>query len=136
MTTSQILRTSGFVQFKTDCCLFGKYERVSKNAARLNPHWIVSETGNRLVCVIMLHVEDMIFTGTADSRNAFLSRISTLAHSPVQYLPLESDLAFCSVEIHLNKDRSIELSQRTFYSKLNDIQANDILQRDRFILNT
>ena len=84
----------------------------------------------------MLHVEDMIFTGTADSRNAFLSRISTLAHSPVQYLPLESDLAFCSVEIHLNKDRSIELSQRTFYSKLNDIQANDILQRDRFILNT
>ena len=84
----------------------------------------------------MLHVDDMIFTGATDSCDAFLACISTLAHSTVQYLPPESDLAFCGAEIHLNKDRPIELSQRTFYSKLNNIQASDILQQDRFVLNT
>ena len=65
LTISQILRQGGFVQFKTDCCLFGRYELVSKDAAKSNPQWIVYERRNRLAGVVMLHADDMLFTGTA-----------------------------------------------------------------------
>ena len=40
------------------------------------------------------------------------------------------------MEIHLNNDRSIELSQLPFYSKLMDIQLKDVIQQDKFVLNT
>ena len=78
----------------------------------------------------------MLFTGTATSRNACISCISKLAHNTVRFLPLWSDLAFRGVEIHLNNGRSKELSQLPFYSKLKDIQLRDVIQQDRFALNT
>ena len=40
------------------------------------------------------------------------------------------------MEIHLNNGRSKELSQLPFYSKLKDIQLRDVIQQDRFALNT
>ena len=67
---------------------------MSKNDAISNPQWIVNDKLSRLVGVVMLHVDDMLFTGTAASCDAFVSCISALAHSPVQYLSLETDLAF------------------------------------------
>ena len=108
---------------------------MSQHDVTLNPHWIVNAKLSRLAGAAMLRVDDMLFTRNAASCDAFISCISTLKHSPVQYLSTESDLAFCGVEIHLNPDRSIELSQKPFYSKLVGIQANDVIRLDQFILS-
>ena len=81
----------------------------------------------------MLHVDDMLFTGTSFPCNLFIKCIGSLAHSPVQFLSTENSLTFCVADITLNIDRTIELSQEAFYPKLSLPQAQDIIRDSRFV---
>ena len=111
VTIAHHLRSKGFVQYKTDCCLFGLYRVVSEAERKLNPQWALNKDNKRLECLVMLHVGDMLFTGTQKSRGLFAQRVETMARIPTQFLSTSSPLIFCGVEIVLNQDRTIELSQ-------------------------
>ena len=86
-------------------------------------------------CLVILHVDDMLFAGTPKSCEIFAQRIGSLRHIPMQFSPPTSDLAFCGVEIVLKQDRTIGLSRKEFYPRLSLIQVQDVLKDNRFLIH-
>ena len=88
----------------------------------------MEERKKRSVRLVMLHVDDMLFAGERKSCGAFSECISSLSHSPAQFLSVVDGLTFCGVDIAMNPDKSIYSPQQSFYSELNEIHAIDVLK--------
>ena len=73
---------------------FGLYQKVKEQDIQKNAKWIVNGQQQRLICLVMLRVDDLLFTGTVYAHDVFHQCISSLSHSPVQLLTLEQKLTF------------------------------------------
>ena len=99
ITISQILRKKGFIHFRTNCCIFGLYQKVTDQDIQKNATWIANGQRERLICLVTLRVDDLLFTGTVYARDISHQCISSLSHIPVQLLTVEQNLPFIGVEI-------------------------------------
>ena len=126
---SQALRGSGFVQFHVDCCLFGKYRPILEKEKKFFP---VSTT-QYLDCILMLHVDDILFVGDKRRCEEVERCLAQFEHSGFTYLSENAPLMFCGVEIRRRNDLTVELSQKDFYEKISPPVCEELIDcRDEF----
>ena len=124
---SSELQAQGYVQFYSDCCLFGRYAESSSMKD--------SSHSSHLIFLVMLHVDDMLFCGSKTECDRFEKVLRIFDYSPPEMLSTDSALTFCGIEISYSSDHTVELSQDSFYSKITPIIKEDIVKENRFIGN-
>ena len=128
MKISQVLRQFGFIQLHCDCCLFAKYRSVSVAESLSFP----PNTTKYLDCIIMLHVDDLLYVGNAQGCSVVESSLAQFDHSGFSYLDVDAPLTFCGIEISRLKDASVELSQQHFYEHIVAPPVEEFLKNDVF----
>ena len=91
------------------------------------------EVLQHLNCIIMLHVDDILFVSTGAGRQEIENAIREFAHIGFLYLSVADPITFCGVEIRLMRDATIEISQHEFYDKLAAPKSAELVSNNCFI---
>ena len=127
ISISTCLRRHHFQQLRSDCCVFGCFKDTT------NDVWATG-IKSAVQCLILLHVDDIIYVGDNACKEKFLTAIKEFEHGPVEYLGVNSEIVYCGISIRMNRERSVSLSQCAFYNKMVELQERDILKDGKFII--
>ena len=122
---SSELQARGYIQFYSDCCLFGRYHDEEKAKGFANK--------SKLRFLVMLHADDMLFSGSNQECSRFLDILRIFDHSPVEFISIDSPLVFCAIEIMYKGEHVVEPSQEIFYSKISPLVKEEVYQNGSYI---
>ena len=113
---AQRFRSHGFAQMRTDVRTFNWY----------NGH-------GKLQALVICHVDDISFTGTAESLTLTENAMRTCRAGGTGKLTPPTPIAFTGLLIESTKDGSITLSQPQYAKDLNEIEMTDYVVKGRIL---
>ena len=129
LSISTCLRKNGFSMLRSDCCVFGVFSSDSVHAT-----WS-KDIYDKVECLILLHVDDILFIGSDHWKKIFLHAISGYDHGVVECLSPEHPILYCGMLVSQSLHRVISLSQKDFYSKLAPLDISSIVKNGKFLVN-
>ena len=113
---SERLRQHGFIQLKTDVCMFNKFD----------------SHGN-LIGMLIAHVDDLLFCGTERFRKEAIAAIQTFRTGEVETLTQKQHIIFTGLLIELNSDGKIHLSQQHYAEEMQHMNIDSYVDSTRVI---
>ena len=98
---------------KVDLCLFSKRNALA----------------GELVAVLVLHVDDIIMTGTIEEHAALLKCLDGFKHGDVQKLQQKGSIVYCGLTL-VRKDSSIGMTQGDFRPSIQAVRRKDVIGPD------
>ena len=114
---------------RSGCCVFGAY---SKNPTC--EKW-ANDVYDQVECLILLHVDDILYIGSTYWETIFLDAISCYDHGAVECLSVGQPIIYCRMKICQTGGTAVSVSQQDFYSNLSPLDASAIVQNGKFVGN-
>ena len=90
-------RRHGFTQLRSDCCVFGCFGGGSSDV------WAEGIRSDAQ-CLILSHVDDIIFIGDEIRKQQFVRAIQEFDHGPIDVLGVGCDIVYCGMTIRINRE--------------------------------
>ena len=113
---SERLRQHGFIQLKTDVCMFNKFD----------------SQGN-LIGMLIAHVDDLLFCGTERFRKEAITAIQTFRTGEVETLTQKQHIIFTGLLIELTSERKIHLSQQHYADEMQHMNIDSYIDSTRVL---
>lgn len=124
------LVSAGFATLKNDSCVFMRHRKLNEGE-----NGFVWNTKYTPTSIIMIHVGDVIFSGSATDFRMLQSCLSQFKHGAWEERTPAYSITFCGITVQLNESRCVELSQREFYSKIRPLARSGIISKGVLVIS-
>ena len=122
------MRLGGYRQLRNDVCVFGKYRDL------VGDEWnIIPNAPRILISIVVAHVDDLIFCGSAEEWVCFQKIISCFKHGESPQLTEDNVITFCGIDIALCKGRIATLSQIAYAQGLVPLGRSDLILQNTML---
>lgn len=110
VTLASRLRKYKYHPHRTDLCFFSRRD---------------SESG-KISALILIHVDDIVMTGTPMEMKKFVAFLDTFAHGTIDYVRPDQSVMYCGLEL-FRRHKSYGISQDSYRSNVHILQPNDFM---------
>ena len=116
LSLSKRLREHGFIQMKTDVCIYSK-----------------RDSHGELTGILVAHVDDLLYCGTPTFRKEAYQAITTFRTGELETLTKTSPIIFTGMLLELDSPTSILLSQQMYAEELPTMEISEYIQESRIV---
>ena len=117
LTLSKRLRSVNFRQLKMDVCIFSR----------------LSTDDSLLEGLLIIHVDDIMITGTSKFIQDAVRIISTFKIGEVEELSVSHEITYLGLQLRMTKDGSVYLSQCAYINDLMQMDIKEYLSKDKIV---
>ena len=126
---AEIFISHSFFPLKNDRCVFSRFRALREGEAGYTPNAVLTNT-----CIVVVHVDDIIFPGIRADWEDLKTAMSELKHGEWEELSQSIDITFCGIVISLKQDRIVEMTQQPYYKKIRPLILSEFIQKVSMIL--
>ena len=121
-----ILTARSFFFLKADRCVFSRYRDLEKNEEGHTPG------ATRIItCIVVIHVDDIIFSGIHSDYTDLRRALSELKHGEWEELKVGEEIIFFGIVLGLKEGRVIDMTQQPYYSKIKPLVKTEFIEKNQ-----
>ena len=109
ITIATMMRKYGYFPHRTDICLFSRRDPETK----------------AVICLILLHVGDLLMTGTRGEIDRFRKLLAEFEHGPVEEATERNSLMYCGLTIKKSRN-SYGITQDEYIGNILPVQRSEL----------